>query len=143
MSESGKPNPLDVVAQVQMGYDLILLHLFYCLHHKGVLPLTDAAQSIEEIVTELSDKLATPTRTIMTTMVKNLRQISEQGRPPDPSETTPPTRPYLQVIQGGRHTSPTSARASEPGPDVADSLTNLREVRQFVANIVTMDCGKE
>ncbi len=38
---------------------------------------------------------------------------------------------------------PASARASEPGPDAADSLTNLREVRQFVANIVTMDCGKE
>jgi hypothetical protein len=36
--------------------------------------------------------------------------------------------------------SPASARASEPGPDVADSLT---KVRQFVANIVTMDCGKE
>jgi hypothetical protein len=54
--------------------------------------------------------------------------------PSVPVKETTPTQRCCSRCRS-RRLRPPSLLASEPGPDVADSLTNLREVRQFVANI--------
>jgi len=96
---------LPTYAHVQMGYHLIILNLFHCLHCKGVLPLSDAAQSLEEMERRLptaTDETSAAMRMIIRGMAAGLRDLSGEAPPPNPKAPPPPMRPNLRIIPGGR-----------------------------------------
>lgn len=95
-------NDLSLVVQAQMGLQMCLLHVFTCLHHKGIISLSEAASSLDATEKELSGyPLATRQMVKMTAGLIHLAAGDQP--PPNPSTPTPPTRrPDLRIIQGGR-----------------------------------------
>ena len=95
---------LSMVAQTQMGYHMVILNLFHCLHCKGVLPFGEAIRSLEDMDQKLTTGVPPATRTVLQGMIAGLKDLSGGAPPPNPAAPPPPMRPSLQVIQGGRNT---------------------------------------
>jgi hypothetical protein len=94
----------NTMMSVQMGYSMVIIHLFHCLHSKGILPLSEAATSLDETVAALPPSVAPGTLMVMQAVATNLRDLAGQNLPTDPSKPPPPTRPTLRIIQGGLST---------------------------------------
>lgn len=93
---------LAAIMDVQIGIQIALLHTFTCLHHKGVISLSEAAESFEGTAKALPQNSSAGTRLIVGQMARSLRMLAEQNTPPNPAGPPPATRPDLRLIQGGR-----------------------------------------
>lgn len=89
------------IADLQIGTLIAITHIFNCLHHRGVLPLGDAISSLEQTEQGLPPDISQAVRGVIRSLVAGLRLQQGQQAPPDPDKPPPPTRPDLQVIQGG------------------------------------------
>jgi len=90
------------IAALMTGMQLTMLHIFNCLHHRGVLPLAEAARSLAETEANIPADADPRGRVPVQQMVKALRDLAAKASPPDPSAPQPPTRPNLRLIRGGR-----------------------------------------
>jgi hypothetical protein len=71
--------------------NIVILHIFSCLNAKGVLPFSEAAQSLQETL----DVLGTPSpqiKSVIELMITSLQKFAADGEQIDPSKTPPPTR---------------------------------------------------
>jgi hypothetical protein len=93
---------LPLAVQIQMGTLVCLLHTFTCLHHKGVISLTDAAQSFDATEKALPPNMSQVSRLVVSQMARSLQMLADQKQSPNPAGPPAPTRPNLQVIQGGK-----------------------------------------
>lgn len=104
MTEQLDPAQLGTIAAAQMGQNIALLHVLHCLSHVGVLDLKDVALSLAATEAALPPTTHEATRMVLKGLVKGIEMIQAQSPSPDPSQPTPPSRPNLQIIQGGRNT---------------------------------------
>lgn len=87
-----------VIAQLQLGSIIALMHVFNCLHDHGVLPLSNAISSLE-LTAEALPADAGPARSVVRGVAAGLRtQPTRQG----PENPPAATRADLRIIQGGR-----------------------------------------
>jgi hypothetical protein len=83
--------PMNIEMQVMLAYNIILVHLFSCLNSKGILPFSEAAQSLQGTL-ELARATPEKTQHIIKVMIQSLEKLAAVGDPPDPSKPPPPIR---------------------------------------------------
>ena len=64
-----------VIADMQVGVLIVITHIFNCLHHRGVLPLSDAIASLEETEQKLPSNVSETARTMVLNTISGLRNI--------------------------------------------------------------------
>lgn len=86
-----------VISQMVQGLELAIVHAFNCLHHKDVLPRSEAISSLRATAEALPESLSqSQVPMILRHIVAGLESIKD----PDPSGPNS-TRPFLTVIEGG------------------------------------------
>ncbi len=73
------------------AFNIVILHIFSCLNAKGILPFSEAAQSLQETL-EVLETPSPQIKGVIQLMIKSLEKFAADGEPIDPSKTPPPTR---------------------------------------------------
>jgi len=77
--------------QILLGQQIVLLGIFRCLHVKGVIPFSQAAQSLQEMLNIFEDA-PEKTKAVIELMMQSLQEFASSGDPHDESKPPPTMR---------------------------------------------------
>lgn len=99
------PAEARVLSAMFEGLEIAIVHIFNCLHHKGLLPLAEAKASIERTADGMPT--GSPAAGVVLRQIAVLIGQQDDGSPPaGPNQPPPQTRPNLRVIHGGLSDAP-------------------------------------
>lgn len=88
---AGPFDSMNLEMQMMMGLQITVLHIFSCLNAKGILPFSEAAQSLQETV-DILESAPDPTKATIQLIVRTLEKYAGENYMPDPTKPPPPTR---------------------------------------------------
>lgn len=91
------PDSMNFEAQILLGQQIVLLAIFRCLDAKGVIPFSQAVQSLQEILSIFKDA-PEKTKAVIELIIQSLQGFASSADPYDESKPPPAMSLHFKPI---------------------------------------------